>query len=417
MKILRFLYAAPLLLLVSGTGCDESPPDAGTGAAQHAPRHAEQSDHGYSALLASLDRRIAGLEDRAIVRSDDWLVREQLATALLERASLTGSVDDYLRVELMLDEAFALAEEGSGPVLLAARFNYAIHRLDKVDVHLQTIARQAVLTREKRIGARLLSAQLAFHRGQYEEALAGFQQIAKASPDVGQTELALYHAKTGATAEAEVLFEKALDRADRRDHRSRAWLRLQLGIIAMESGRYPEALSRLKAADADLPGWWLVEEHIAEVYTLMDRHAEAAEIYERVVRDTDLPQYLDALAGCYEHMNRQDEARALVARATAGWESQLALLRESATGHAIDHFLEHGSPERALALAKQNYATRPGGEAQVLLARAHLKAGQPAAALEILEGTLKSPYRSADLHDAAREAHAALGKAPYDDAQ
>jgi tetratricopeptide (TPR) repeat protein len=415
MMLLRFLYAAPLLLLLSGTGCG---PESGTGAAQSAPAHGEQvSDHGYRALLAKIDRRIAGLEDRAIVRSDEWLVREQLASALLERATLTGSVEDYRRVELVLDEAFALAEEGSGPVLLAARFNYAIHRLDKVDVYLKTIAGQAVPTREKQIGARLLAAQLAFHRGQYEEARAGLREIATASPNAGQAELALYYAKTGATKEAEALLDKALDQADPRDHQRRAWLRLQLGIVAMQSGRYADALSRLKAADADLPGWWLVQEHIAAVYMSLERHGEAIEIYEQLVRETDLPQHLDALARCYEHMERHDEARALIARAKAGWESQLAVLPESAAGHAIEHFLEHGSADRALSLAKQNYATRPGGEAQVLLARAHLKAGQPAAALEILEGTLQSAYRTAALHDAAREAYAALGQTDAAEAQ
>ena len=80
-------------------------------------------------------------------------------------------------------------------------------------------------------------------------------------------------------------------------------------------------------------------------------------------------------------------------------------------GHGLTHFLEHGTPEKALALAQQNYDVRPGGEAQIGLARAYLKAGQPSAAVELLERTLKTPYRSADLHDVARQAYAAVGRA------
>ncbi|MEJ7735059.1 MAG: hypothetical protein WKG00_38450 [Polyangiaceae bacterium] len=237
------------------------------------------------------------------------------------------------------------------------------------------------------------------------------------SPALARPELALYDASTGKPAEAEALFQQALEEAKPDDGHGRAWLKLQLGIIAMHHGRYEDALSRLMDANSDFTGWWLVQEHIAEVYTLLGRDDEAAGLYERIVRDTELPQYMDALAGCYERMHRADEARALVARARAAWQQQLAELPESAMGHGLEHFLEHGNADEALDLARRNHDVRPGGEAQVGLARAYLAASQPAAALEVLEATLKTPYRTADLHDAAREAYAAVGKPDAAEAQ
>jgi len=74
-----------------------------------------------------------------------------------------------------------------------------------------------------------------------------------------------------------------------------------------------------------------------------------------------------------------------------------------------------GDPALELALA--NHALRPGGEAHVLLARAHLKAGQPAEALAVAERALATPYRTAGLHDVAAKAHAALGHKAESEAQ
>ncbi len=401
--------------LLLGSACQTSPqppPEQNLPTAATAAHRGGEEAKSYPALVAKLDRGVANA--RAALNTahpTNWLVREHLAAALLERAQLTGRVEDYREAQTVLDDALRMAPRGSGPVLLAARFNVSIHRLDEAEGHLATIAGQAIVTRETKVGAHLIAAQIAFARGEYAEARAGLEQIAAASPALVQTELAIYHAATGATAEAESLYGQALAAAKPTDPRLRAWIRLQLGILAMQTGRYERALDTLREADAELPGWWLIEEHIAEVYTLLGRDKDAVPLYEKVVRDTELPQYLDALAAVYERLDRHEEARELVARAGAAWDRQLAVLPESAMGHGLTHFLEHGTPEKALALAQQNYDVRPGGEAQIGLARAYLKAGQPSAAVELLERTLKTPYRSADLHDVARQAYAAVGRA------
>ena len=62
-------------------------------------------------------------------------------------------------------------------------------------------------------------------------------------------------------------------------------------------------------------------------------------------------------------------------------------------------------------------AARPGGDAQVSLARAYLKAGQPAEALPVVERALASPYRTARLHDVAAQTYAALGRTKEADEQ
>lgn len=363
----------------------------------------------YSALLDDIDRRIAGLQKRAEARSNDWLTRMHLGSLILERAGLSSRVEDFERVQALLDDSFVIAPAGSGPVLLAARFNYSIHRLDAAEKYLDMLDRNAVPRADDQAVSRVLRAAIAMQRGQYQVAFDGLTALAAVVPAAANVELALYHAKTGDPQKAEALLADALAATDTKDPQRRAWIKLQLGIIAMDRGELLVALERLQAADAELTGWWLVQEHIAEAYNRRDDHAKATEIYEALVRTNDLPQHRDALAELYRHMGKTAEADELIARASARWDQQLARLPEAAMGHGLQHALQFGTPERALELALANHAARPGGDAKVLLARAYLRAGKAAEALAIAEQALATPYRTARLHDVAALAHTALG--------
>lgn len=367
---------------------------------------------GYASLVHALDERIESLQGRVAQRDDDWLTRMHLGNALLERASLTNDLEDFERVQAVLDECFAIAPEGSGPLLLAARFNFAIHRLGQAEVYLDKMDRRAMPKAEERAAGRVMRAEIAMARGEYAAALAMLTEIAAAAPGLASVELALYHAKTGGFAEAEALFEEALAATTKKDLRRRAWIRLQLGLMAMQRGQSLIALEQLEAADAELPGWWLVQEHVAAVHDRLGEHGRAIAIYEGLLEQRELPQLpqrMDALAAAYQHAGQGEAAAALIERAGAAWRDQIARMPEAAMGHGLEHELQFGSPTRALELARANVAMRPGGDAQVGLARAYLKAGRMAEALTVIEGVLETPYRTAGVHDVAAKAYAGLG--------
>ena len=362
----------------------------------------------YSSLLTDVTQRIDGMQKRANGRPEDWLIRMHLGTVLLERAGLTNHIADFGRVEAVLDDAMAIAPAGSGPALLGARFNFSIHRLDAAEKYLDIIDRRAVPRRDDQIGAQVLRAEIALQRGQYQAAFDGLTAAAAVEPASANAELALYHAKTGDPLKAEAMLADALQSTDKTDPRRRAWIKLQLGIVAMDRGELLVALEHLQGADAELAGWWLVQEQIAEVHSRRDHHDKAIAIYEELVRTADLPQHMDALAALYRHMGKPEQAEALIVQSAARWEQQLARFPESAMGHGLQHHLQFGPPKRALELALDNYAARPGGDAQVLLAMAYLQSGQAAEALAVIEKTLASPYRTARLHDVAATTYAAL---------
>jgi tetratricopeptide (TPR) repeat protein len=408
---LKPTLAAAAVAFVVSAGASQLLPGGGAAPtlAAASPASAPSAGTTMRAILDDLDLRIERLETRVAARDDDWLTRMHLGNALLERATITHRLDDYARVEALLDESFAIAPEGSGPLLLAARFSLAVHRLDDAERWLDAIDARAVPRRDELVLARILRGQIAMQRGSYEDAIAAFEQCAKIVPSVAEVELALAHAKLGDLVRAESMLQSALAAAPAKDPRRRAWLRLQLGILELDRGAPLLAAEHLEAADAEVRGWWLVQEHLARAYDRLGDHGRAIAIYESLLASTDLPQHMDALAIAYRHAGREAEAISLVARATQRWDEQMRRFPESAVGHALQHHLQLGSPTRAVELARANRANRPGGDAEVALARALLKVGEPAEALAVAERTLGTRYRTAGLHDVAAKAHAALG--------
>jgi tetratricopeptide (TPR) repeat protein len=262
--------------------------------------------------------------------------------------------------------------------------------------------------KNEQLAGRLLRGQIAFQRGDYDEARTLLESVAEVAPGAANAELALYLAKTGDPERADVLLAEAFAASTPKDKRRRAWTSMQRGLLAMERGAYLLALERLQEADAELSGWWLVQEHLAEVYDRLGQHGRALAIYEELVATHGLPQHIDALAKARRHAG--ENADELIARAGALWADSFERMPSSAIGHGLEHELAFGDPQRAVELAEANHALRPGGDAKVALARAYVAAGRPADAIAIVRQALATPYRTVGLHRVAADAHTALGE-------
>jgi tetratricopeptide (TPR) repeat protein len=377
----------------------------------------ESKKQTYADLLAEYDRSIKTLRRRCDQFPKEWLSFSKLASAQLQRASLTAQIDDLEAVQKTLEQALALQPGLAGPLDVAARYNFSIHRLEAAEAFLDRQEKRKIPQKGEATAIALLRAQIALQRGDYQAAFDGLGNVAAGDPEAAAAELALYHAWTGEPDQAESLLQEALEATPPREPRRRAWLRLQLAQLTMDRGKYRDALQRLEQADAELPGWWQVHEKMGEAYGALGEKDRAITAFKYALELNELPQLMDALAGAYEHAGRKDEAKPLIEKAAALWKDHMKRLPEAAMGHGLYHELQFGTPERSLELARANVALRPGGEAQILLARALLKAGQAEEALAVAQRTLKTRFRSAALHDVAAKAHAALGHTTEADAE
>jgi len=368
---------------------------------------------GFSDELKKLNASIDALEKRATQYPKQWVHIGRLAGLYSTRARLTGNYDDYALAEKSLDRAFETAAKGSGPFLARAQLNYTLHRLDRIEADLDQADKRIVKDKNIQSAHAGMRANLAFQRGQYTEAQSGFAQaleLRKTPTNLAQ--LALYYWKTGDYDRAESLYREADALYKGNAAEPKAWLYLQMGLMDLDRGRYADALAHYQEAGQKMPGYWLVDEHIAEIKTLTGKTEEAKQLYIDIIARTGNPEFMDALAGIYLEEGAQQEADALLKRAQEVYEKQLKQFPEAAYGHALEHYLEFGQdPARVVQIAEANHTTRPNATAKILLAQAYLKAKRPDDAVRIIEQALALAWRSSELHDTAADVYEATGDA------
>lgn len=374
------------------------------------PYAAAGPPHTHAQAVSRATAAIADAKRLAATAPDQWLLQEGLAAHYLGRAQLTGSCDDYAAAESALDTAFKLAPPGSGPHMLRARLDFSMHRLAAAERQLAAMDRYAVPPESgERSDISAMRGDIAFYSGQYRRALALYDQADALVPGATRFRRAIHAARTGDANRADALFAAASQEAAALAPQTRSYFQLQRGILDLDRGRLDEALLHFREADRLFPGFWLNQEHIAEVLTLQGKTAEAEQLYKDIVRRTGHPEFIDALAGIAERRGDAVGAASLLGRASAIWERRLQQFPESAYGHGVDHCLGKRDWPCALRLAEANYRARPFGEAAILLARAQLGSGQVEAARQTIEGVLASTWRTVDLHKTAAEIYHAAG--------
>lgn len=363
--------------------------------------------------LALADAGVAAARTQVASRPDDWVFHEALSRRHATRARLTGAFEDYAAAQAALDRAFALAPQGAGPHLTQAALHFSLHRLDAAERALDAIDRYAVPPDDlERAEALALRGDIAFYRGDLAGAEALYKRADKLEPGAGTAfRWAVYFTKTGRLEMAERFFDAAIDASRSPTPQFRANVELQKGTLYLERGQWDRALGFFRRADALFPGYYVIQEHIAETLALKGQAAEAEALYADIVRRTGHPEFMDALAGLAEARGDRVTAAGWRARAVSEWERRLALLPEAAYGHALDHYLASGDPARALDIARRNHAARPYGDAKVQLAQALLQAGDAEGARRTIEPVLRTSWNTAQLHGVAAQVYAATGDA------
>ncbi len=351
----------------------------------------------YTAALAEIDRQITAARGRG-EKYSGWAVLETIAGMHLQRARLSGSYDDYAAAQEALAQAFERAPEGLGPVLTRASLNYTLHRLAPIDADLDKAAGALLIDSDTKAHIAGMRGDVAFQRGQYQQAREQYDAaLALNRSSTLLTKLAQWHWRMGEFDEAERLYLEAYGMMTEKALEPRAWIHLQLGLMDLERGRYDDAFAHYRDGAQILGGWWLLEEHIAEIATLKGMDAFALELYDDIIERTGKGEFLDAKAGLLERMGDKAGAQAAVEQATKIFEAELLRFPEASYGHALDHYLEFGPPERALELATANYQLRPGVPAMISLAQSRLGVGDVAGAREIIDQALATTWVSAEL--------------------
>jgi hypothetical protein len=339
----------------------------------------------YHREMALIDERIAQAE------------AGELVYLLYSRATLTGDHADLARVEEAIERA--LAERPAEELyLFRATLAVELHRLAAAKEDLGRLQRFAGSAH-----ARRLAADIALQEGRDGEARRALDELlAEERSWEHLARVAHLEAASGRTARADRLYAEAQDGLTAKQMRTFAWLELQRGLLDLERGRLDAAHAHYVRAERAYPGYWLIEEHRAEVLALLGRRDEAIDIYRRVSDATGDPQFVAALAELVEEGD-PGEAADLRRRADAAFEERFARYPEAAIGHYIEHLAARRPPAPGLLeLAEENHRLRPNAEAKLLLARVCLALGQERRARELVREIAASPWRPAGFDELRR---------------
>jgi tetratricopeptide (TPR) repeat protein len=397
------VFAATLLLACSRAPADveaaprRAPIDAAADALDALNFNRDTTD--FDEALAALDKEIAATAKRAEAQSKSWLPLDKLAKLHMSRARLSGSYDDYAAAQAALDQAFARAPEGSGPILTRAALNFTLHRLAPIEADLVRIEAMVIVDDPTRAYVASMRGDVAFERGQYAEARKFYDTARQLSPNnpTVLAKLAQWHWRAGDYDQAVARYREAEQRMLDSSLESRAWIQLQIGLMDLERGRYDDAFEHYRDGADILGGWWLLEEHIAEIATLKHLDKFALDLYTQIIERTGKGEFLDAKASLLQAAGDQAGAKAQLDQASAVYEAQLKQFPEASYGHALAHYLDFGPPARALELAEANHTLRPGVPAKIALAEARLGVGDVAGAQVIIDEALATSWVSANL--------------------
>jgi len=364
----------------------------------------------FAAELGQLDNDRDGFEKLSRSAPKTRLHHERIAGIYLQRARLSGSYDDYAKAQASIDRAFELNPLGSA-FMLRAKLHYTLHRLPEAREDFAKAKTLTQPTPDAVSSLEAFEANLALQAGDDKTAAKHFEaSLAAKRTTSSLSSAAVFHWKIGDFDKAEALFREALKAYHGKPMEPRAWLNLNLGLLDLDRGRYDDALAHYREAETFLKGYWLIDEHIAEILTLQGKTQEAKTLYLDIIERTNNPEFMDAMAGIAFEAGKDDEGKEWVAKARKRYEEQMAQYPEAAYGHALGHYLEFGDdPAFALELAQKNYDLRPNLEAAVMLAQARLGAGDAKAAKKALAPTLKSAFESAELYATAAEVESKLG--------
>jgi tetratricopeptide (TPR) repeat protein len=314
-------------------------------------------------------------------------------------AGLTGDYNDYSRVQTSLQHIET--QRGVSPQLLqfSANFNFKMHRLEAAKADLIKLGQIDAYRNNE-----ILKADIALQQGQYAIAEQAYEAISQQNPAWDNlARLAYFKLHTGKVEQADQLYQQAQNKLSIKQMRHYAWLELQRGIIDLELQHYQQALEHYLLADQAYSGYWLIHEHIAEVYGLMDRQDEAIALYEKIIQQTGNPEFISVLATLYQTRNRSKATR-LFALADELFARQYQLFPEAAVGHYLESLLARERiDDRVLDYALRNFQWRSNAQSEFLLARSYQKTGNDEQAHQRLNKVAQTVWRSRAIEEMIKE--------------
>ena len=320
-----------------------------------------------SIAARNLHAQIEGLQADATSGYSTAETQLCLIDLLVLRGRTLGRIADYRRAEQLANQF--VRETGSAESFLGrARMHALFHRfraaLGDLDI-AQALSIDQTTAEEER-------AAIFQGLGRYDEALALRQQaVARCASFESLAALAGLYAERGEIETAQQLHEESQLRYCGVSPFPLALLDFQFGQMWMHRGEWKKAQKLLQFAVRRLPAYAPAQGHLAEVAAeIGDAEDAVARLYPLAMSSDD-PDYASQHARILQDLGRIEESRHWCRLAATVYASLVVEYPEAFADHAAEFWLGPGAnPNKALELARINFATRKTPRSHALLSRA-----------------------------------------------
>ena len=361
----------------------------------------------YETDLQRINKEISEFEEKMGAGPVDAGTTSGLLYRMFHRASLTGNFTEFKVTETAIDDAILRFGPWADLCLLKANLDYKFHRIPKTKRDLEMVPRLADSPQGK-----VLKADIDLQEGRYQEARAGYEQAIESNRTWDNlARLAYFSAKMGDETSAEQLYIDSADEITAKEMRSYAWVELQRGLLDLSHGRYEEARAHYSRANEAYSGYWLIDEHLAELLGAQGRFDEAVALYEKVISRVSKPELEQAIGELYALMGEPREAEAWYQKALAAYLESAESGNVHFYHHLADFYVDvHENGEEAVKWAQKDLELRPNFATQGALAWAYHRNGQAGKALALVTKALSSGVRDARMLHRAAMIHIASGQ-------
>jgi tetratricopeptide (TPR) repeat protein len=361
----------------------------------------------YEVELGRIQKDMSDMKAGALAAPIDVANASRFVYRLYQRAMLSSNPEDSRAAESAIGRAIGEIGPLVELYLLKANLDFKLHRMEEAERDLAALKRFAG---NAQIVA--LKAGIAFQRGEYEEAKKGYRLALEKNPTWDNfVRLAYWESKFGDMDHADKLYAQAENEISAKEMRPYAWVELERGFLELNRGRYQKATAHYDQADKAYSGYWLAEEHRAELLGAERKFDQAVALYRKVIARAPRPEFQQALGDLFMFMGKPDQAKPWHNAALAGYLDSAAR-GEVHYYHHLAGFYADARQDGAEAVkwARKDIELRQNFLTQDALAWALYRDGQFAAALETMEKALASGVKDPHLFFHAAMIRLAAGR-------
>ena len=316
---------------------------------------------------------------RILANSPTAVARKQLAQLRKVSADCRDDIDEYQEaIDLLSEPGVGSPIDDPEVPLLRAQLQLSLHRLAHA---------RADLDRARSLGANALAVsaiqiELDWNAGRYEAAVLAIRRTAASHPSTHslarlaelEHRLGRGDAACDRYAEAEECIRDTLPLTV-------AWLNVQRGAHAVETGNLPQAILFVEEAVRRLPQYLAARALLAKIRHESGEHDESLRVYDDLAAESANPEHWSDAISVYATCGLEARRDAVMIRARAAWERLLLRYPEAMYWHAAEFCRDHlGDPTRAVELLQRNATLRPNADSWLALAEAQEACGDAVSA-------------------------------------